>query len=131
MSRNCPRPSPYGHGVRGGIDHHPATPAIVEGVWLMQKSYALEFDGYWREPNVSGLLAKSGIYCVYACMHNTAEKTVSLKRLLYIGEAADVRDRAQSHDQWTKWRNQLKTGEELCVSAALISGESDRQRAEA
>jgi hypothetical protein len=68
---------------------------------------------------------------VYACVHNTAEKTVSLKRLLYIGEAADVSDRVESHDQWTRWRNQLKTGEEVCVAAALIAGESDRQRAEA
>jgi hypothetical protein len=46
-------------------------------------------------------------------------------------EAAVVRDRMQTHDQWSKWRNQLKAGEVLCVSAALIAGESDRQRAEA
>ena len=98
---------------------------------MVTKAYTLGFDGYWREPNVSGLLAKSGVYCVYACVHSSAEKTVSVRRLLYIGEAADVRDRVQTHDQWSKWRNQLKAGEVLCVSAAVIAGESDRQRAEA
>jgi len=55
---------------------------------MATKSYSLEFDGYWREPNASGLPPKSGIYCVYACVHNADRKTVSLKRLLYIGEAA-------------------------------------------
>ena len=34
------------------------------------KSFALEFDGYWREPNVGSLPVKSGIYGVYACIHD-------------------------------------------------------------
>lgn len=98
---------------------------------MAAKSYALEFDGYWREPNVGSLPAKSGIYGVYACIHNVSEGTVSLQRLLYIGEAADVRDRVTNHDRWKDWKRQLKTGETICVNAALISPEADRQRAEA
>lgn len=98
---------------------------------MATRSYSLEFDGYWREPKISGLPAESGIYGVYACVHNTNQSTVSLKRLLYIGEAADVQDRVQNHEKWQKWRNQLKTEEVICFSAALVAGESDRQRAEA
>ena len=98
---------------------------------MAEKSYVLIFGGYWREPNVSGLPASSGIYCVCACTHNTAAGTVSLNRLLYIGEAENVRDRVQGHEKWPEWRHELRLGEEICVSAALIAGIAERQRAEA
>lgn len=98
---------------------------------MAAKSYALSFEGYWREPNISSLPAKSGIYGVYACTFNTQEKTVSINRLLYIGEGADVQARVAGHEKWPDWKRQLKQGEVLCLNAALISPEADRQRAEA
>jgi len=98
---------------------------------MAAKTYALTFDGYWREPNISGLPAKSGIYGVYACTFNETERTVDLKRLLYIGEAADVQGRVAGHEKLPAWKRQLKQGEVLCFNAALISPEADRQRAEA
>jgi len=98
---------------------------------MATKTYSLEFDGYWRAPNISGLPAKSGIYCVYACTHNVQQRSVSIRKLLYIGEAADVRDRVSGHERWKDWERQLQRGEELCFNAALISPASDRQRGEA
>ena len=98
---------------------------------MAAQSYSLAFDGYWREPNISGLPDKSGIYGVYACTYDTNAGTVSISRLLYIGEAADVRQRLAGHEGWSTWKRQLKTGEVLCVNAALISPEGARQRAEA
>lgn len=98
---------------------------------MAAKSYALTFDGYWREPNISGLPAKSGIYGVYACTYNEAGRTVSINRLLYIGEAGDVQSRVAGHEKLPAWKRQLKQGEVLCFNAALISPETDRQRAEA
>lgn len=98
---------------------------------MTAKSYALTFDGYWREPNISAMPAKSGIYGVYACTYNAAERTVSISRLLYIGEAADVQGRVAGHEGLPTWKRQLQQGEVLCFNAALISLEADRQRAEA
>lgn len=99
---------------------------------MVAKSYALVFEeGYWREPNVSGLPAASGVYGVYACTHNVSGNTVSLRKLLYIGEAADVRARVAGHERRYDWRRQLQRGEELCFNAALISPREDRERAEA
>jgi excinuclease UvrABC nuclease subunit len=98
---------------------------------MVAKSYGLDFDGYWREPNVGGLPSKSGIYCVYACTYDATAQTVDLKRLLYIGEAADVHGRVKTHEGWQTWKKQLQAGQASCVSAAMIAGESDRQRAEA
>src|ERR1700677_3154971 len=48
---------------------------------MSAKNYSLNFDGYWREPNVGGLPAKSGIYGVYGCVYDATAKTVSLNRL--------------------------------------------------
>ena len=73
---------------------------------MAAKRYALHFDGYWCAGSVSGLLANSGVYCVYAGTHNIQENTVWLRKLLYVGEV-------------------------LCFSAAMIAPKADRQRAEA
>jgi hypothetical protein len=98
---------------------------------MPSENYSLEFNGYRLATNSSSLPANAGIYCVYACVYNTNNDTVSLSRLLYIGEATDVRERIQSHEKWPKWWNELKPGEEISFSVALISSESDRKRAEA
>lgn len=47
----------------------------------MTANYALNFDGYWREPNVGWMPSISGIYGVYACTYNSYGQTVSLERL--------------------------------------------------
>jgi hypothetical protein len=98
---------------------------------MFVKSYALGFEGYWREPAICGMPAKSGIYGVYACTFDVRAGTVSLWRLLYLGEAANVRDRVQGHEKWPEWRRQLHMGQELCLNAALVYGDDDRRRAEA
>lgn len=94
------------------------------------KTINLSFDsGYYREPNISGLPAASGIYCVYACTYDAEAKTVDVKRLLYIGEAANVKERVDGHEGWAAWKKQLASGQVVCLSAAKIS--TDRERAEA
>lgn len=95
------------------------------------KSYSLTFDGYWRAPNAGGLPAKSGVYCVYSCTHDARENRVSIRKLLYIGESANVRNRVDGHERRQDWEQELQYGEVLCFSAALIAPEADRQRAEA
>jgi len=98
---------------------------------MADKAYSLEFDGYWREPVIGTMPEGSGIYSVYACVHNAQERTNSLKRLLYIGEAGDVRGRVGPHEYWPKWKAELKDNEVICFGVAMIAGENDRQRAEA
>ena len=95
------------------------------------ESYTLEFDGYWREANIAGLPASSGVYCVYACKYNAHSGSVSIRELLYIGESQNIRERVEGHERWDDWRSELQLGEVLCFNAALISPKSDRERAEA
>jgi excinuclease UvrABC nuclease subunit len=85
---------------------------------MSTQTYSLTFDGYWREPNISGLPTNSGIYCIYTCIYDQNEKTVSLKRLIYIGEAGNVKERVSGHDGWDAWRTYLRDGQVLCVSTS-------------
>jgi excinuclease UvrABC nuclease subunit len=98
---------------------------------MAAKNYLLNFDGYWREVHKDGLPAQSGIYAVYAATYDAIANTVSLRRLLYIGEADNVRSRVATHERRPDWQRKLSPGEILCYSAALISPTADRQRAEA
>lgn len=93
------------------------------------KAYSLTYEGYWRERNKSGIPARSGVYSVYACRYSTVNNTVSIRKLIYIGESANVRDRIDGHERTANWRRHLQPGEELCFNFAPIS--VDRERVEA
>jgi len=97
---------------------------------MAKKTIPIKFDGYWRAVNRSGLPAESGVYCVYTCTHNKTEGTVTLHKLVYIGESTNVRDRVASHEKTEKWETHLKAGQELCFSCGLVD-ENERRRAEA
>ena len=60
------------------------------------KKITLDFDGYWREANKDSIPRQSGIYCVYTCTYNATEHTVSIKKMLYIGESTNVHDRIRA-----------------------------------
>lgn len=96
---------------------------------MSAKSFSLSYDGYWREPNIDGIPTQTGVYSVYACRYNSAEKTVTLRKLIYIGEAQNARKRIHGHEKWRDWRRHLNAGEELCFNFAQVT--ADRQRAEA
>ena len=99
---------------------------------MAEKSYALKFKGYRREVNWSGLPGMSGIYCVYACKYDPAEKAVSIRRLLYIGESGNVGRRVPEEPEKRRdlWASILRRGEQLCVSRAKVPP-ADRERVEA
>ncbi|MCF7913576.1 MAG: GIY-YIG nuclease family protein [Spirochaetaceae bacterium] len=97
---------------------------------MAEQSYKIDFDGYWREPNKKGVPSKSGIYCVYACTHNSQEKTVSIRKLIYIGESDNVVARIADHEKQSDWESHLKSVEQLCYSFGPVNRAS-RERCEA
>jgi len=99
------------------------------------KTIELNFDGYWREVNQAHMPASSGVYLVYVCRYNEpkdkeSQGTVTLDKLIYIGEAEDVKDRISKHEKWPEWRKKIPQGSEICFSFAGITS-PDRERAEA
>ena len=97
---------------------------------MAAKTISLTFDGYWREPNIGGIPKQSGIYVVYECSYDAQQKTVSLLKVIYIGEAADVNDRVTNHEKWPQWRKHCGASNEICFSFAPVAS-PDRQRGEA
>ena len=96
----------------------------------MAKVINLSFNGYWREVNKNGVPAKSGIYLVYVCRYNSSQETVTLDKLIYIGESENTRDRIENHEKWNEWRQHVPRGSEICFSFAPVNN-PDRERAEA
>ncbi len=97
---------------------------------MAAQTFTTELDGYWREPNKGSIPAESGFYCVFSCVHHANEKAVSLKKLIYIGEAEDVKDRISDHEKLPDWKKHLKSGEVLCYSFGEVSA-TNRARCEA
>ncbi len=97
---------------------------------MAEKSISITLDGYWRDQHKASLPAKSGIYCVYECTHNVQSNTVSLNKLIYIGESDDVNNRVANHEKQQDWLNHVGKGNELCYSFGGV-GTTDRERAEA
>lgn len=83
--------------------------------------YNVTFKGYRRDVNKTGLPTYGGIYLVYCCTYNEHSQTVSLRDLIYIGQAINIHDRICNHDRYADFRRQLKQGEQLCYSYASVS----------
>jgi len=96
----------------------------------MDKSFNINIDGYWRDEHKASIPQHSGIYFVYACEFDKNAKTVSLKKLIYIGEAGDVNARLANHEKYPKWKKHLNGTQQLCFSTAPVLS-ADRERVEA
>lgn len=87
---------------------------------MAEQIFNQNFDGYWREPNKGGIPSKSGIYCVYECTHNVQEKTVTIHKLIYIGESENVNQRIANHEKQNDWEKHVRQGNELCYSFSEV-----------
>lgn len=97
---------------------------------MAEKTFDISFRGYWRLINIDGIPSESGVYCVYTCLYNEEEKSVSLKKLVYIGESEDVNTRLSNHEKLKLWKKHLKGSETLCFSFGPVDG-NYRERCEA
>ena len=97
---------------------------------MAEQTFNQNFDGYWRELNKSGIPSTSGIYCVYECTHNVQEKTVTIHKLIYIGESENVNKRIANHEKQKDWEKHVRQGNELCYSFSAVDNYS-RVRVEA
>ena len=97
---------------------------------MSEETIWLNFDGYWREPNISIMPEQSGVYCIYECTHNKKEHTITLRRLLYVGEGTNVNERIKNHEKWEEWKRHVKKGNVVCISFPPVDS-VDLKRVEA
>jgi hypothetical protein len=89
---------------------------------------SLKFDGYWTEPEISGIPKQSGVFVVYECTKGGQEASFFLK-VIYIGESENVNRRIAKHKEWPLWRKYCGSNQ-ICFSFAHVSN-TDRERSEA
>lgn len=97
---------------------------------MAAKTYSLTYKGYWRDKNRGGVPAESGVYSVYAGTYDAQMDKVSLRLLIYIGQAENANERLANHEKEKDWKKHLRSGEELCFSFAPVQA-ADRDRVEA
>lgn len=91
---------------------------------LQNDEYMLDFRGYWRAVNSTGVPNEPGIFCVYASTYNPETRGVTLKKLVYVGESDRVQDFIYDYEQIEDWFNRLEEGEEICFSFASLPPEN-------
>jgi hypothetical protein len=97
---------------------------------MAAQEFELDFDGYWQEHNFRGIPSKSGVYCVYGCSYNARTHSITVCKLIYIGEAGNACERIMDHEKKERWRKQVRQNDELCFSFAYTP-QQYRKRIEA
>lgn len=85
------------------------------------KKYNVTFKGYRLEENASGLPEYSGIYMAYRCVYSAEKNEVSLKELIYIGQAENLQKRILSHKSAEDLHNDCLENEVICYAYASVS----------
>lgn len=85
------------------------------------KRYNINFKGYRRDCNKATLPHDSGIYMVYRCIYDSLTDKVTLKEIIYIGQAEDLCDRLNNHDKRPLFLKACERGEEICYAYANLS----------
>lgn len=82
-------------------------------------TYSLHFEGYWREVNKKYVPRYSGIYLVYTCRYVQENNTVSLSKLIYIGQGENLNMRIAGHNE-EEFKKAILEGETLCYACASV-----------
>lgn len=85
------------------------------------KRYNINFKGYRRDCNKATLPHDCGIYMVYRCIYDSLTDKVTLKEIIYIGQAEDLCDRLNNHDKRPLFLKACERGEEICYAYANVS----------
>lgn len=84
-------------------------------------TFNITIEGYWREIHKAGVPTHSGIFFVYENIYNEDLGTVTLLKILYVGEADNVRARITGHELLGKWKECVHPGNELCYSTGSVT----------
>ncbi|MEI7661266.1 MAG: GIY-YIG nuclease family protein [Bacteroidota bacterium] len=87
---------------------------------MAEQTFVLHISGYWRDQNRTGLTRAPGLFFVYESRFDEGNQTVDLLRLIYAGEADNVRDRIMDHEKYPAWQGYLAPGNELCYAFAPV-----------
>lgn len=88
------------------------------------KTYNITFEGYFISKE--DLPKYGGIYAVFVGKYNRLTDRVSIRELIYIGEAGNINDRHQNHEKQSDFDSELQKDEILIY--AICNHAEDRVR---
>ena len=97
---------------------------------MVPETFNIEISGYWLDTDKSGIPNHSGVYFVYEYTYNKEKDTITIHKLIYIGESDKVCDRIADHEKYDDWKKHVGPGNTLCYSTGRVS-EAYRERIEA
>lgn len=97
----------------------------------MAEELSINFFGYWGEEKSEFVPADSGIFCVYESTHHEESDIIETHRLLYIGEAPNIREAINEKGKIDEWKSHIDKDKELCFSCGLAKPDDIRVRIQA
>ena len=92
--------------------------------------FTVDIQGFWRDLNRRALPVTPGVYFVYEAAYNQKFDSMILRRLIYIGEADNIKESIINTTKYNSWLNHVRYGNELCYAVAYINA-TDRSRVKA
>lgn len=83
-------------------------------------SYSILLEGFVMDNELDTLPAYSGIYCIYEMIARANPGEFEPARLLYIGEAGNLRERIKNHDKMNVWQFSIKSKNKLGFTYAKV-----------
>lgn len=81
------------------------------------ETFRVTINGYWDITNKEELPEYPGVYFVYETKPDAERKIFLFGRLIYIGEADNVRKIILSHEKFVAWLQTVRFGNEICFAA--------------
>ncbi len=87
---------------------------------MAERTFIIHISGYWRDQHKTDIRKSSGIYFVYESHFSEIDQHVDLLKLIYIGEAENIRARILDHERYPSWLTCVSPGNELCYAYAPV-----------
>ena len=97
---------------------------------MAEQTIIIHIKGYWRNQDKLCLPVHAGLFFVYEANYNSTDNTVDLLKLIYIGEADNIKSQILHRERDSNWMEHVAAGHELCFACATIDNHY-RERARA
>jgi len=87
---------------------------------MAEQTIVANINGYWRDQQIENLRPHPGIFFVYEAKYHAVGQTVDLLRLIYVGEATNIRERLCDRELQAQWRSLIGPGNELCFAWTVV-----------
>jgi hypothetical protein len=83
------------------------------------QTYNVNIEGYWRHKNKEGIPNHSGLYFVYETFYNQKSDSITLLKLLFVGQAENVHGHIKKGGEENFWKEYVNVGNELAFSSGF------------